>query len=640
MGDRGTIPRVTISDSDNHANGEISAAFPVVELNYTYEGNGLLPINDNGGRASLDSLLRDYYIEGEDGEYWTLRLLHHIATRSRVKAELQRHRFGSEKLDNLLDKVCPQGNVTKTKSYLRIFVLLVLVEKVECLPDFVDTKRGICDDDLPVVFRRDLRGRPLCPEKKRSKCLDCFTKWKIKDRELFETNQWKVLVPFFDVTKQNSCKEFGVHPKSCRPWRRNSEQSGGNIDPLNSTGAYGTVIRVDFHPTCHSFQEVLTEINLNETGFAIKTLHEADFNDDIQFRRELDQLRRFSGLVHRHLVTTLGAFKRDGKCNFIFPRARWDLDHHMDYQSPTWDLSTVLWASEQFMGLMGALDTIHNPKHLHLSDDPEKRYGRHGDIKCDNILCFQIAGHSGQHNLVISDFGLSAYNRDTSRSNIPNKGLPAVPGYRPPECDIEGGLISRAYDIWTMGCLFLEILTWLLGGPKLLQDFREKRQTPYINGANNDIFFVLKTFGKKGYVAQVKPEVTRWIQRLRSLNNCSRFAHDVLDLIQTEMLVVLEDSESKSSSGKRTPSGELKAKFRNINRNCRGLKKTYCTQGAPVKDEEPWSTPAVEASLNEFATKMILDHQPPLGNHRGGAKRSMLPKQFEEMDKVPNFTVG
>jgi len=177
---------------------------------------------------------------------------------------------------------------------------------------------------------------------------------------------------------------------------------------------------------------------------------------------------------------------------------------------PIWDVATVRWVAKQLSGIIGAIDTIHNPIHLH-QEQVEKGFGRHGDIKPDNILWFNsTTDHRGI--LVVSDFGLAAFHRDKSRSNIPNKGIPAVPGYRPPECDISGGTISRAYDIWTLGCLFLELLTWLLGGQDLLKIFNQNRNTIFLlTGAKNTIFFTLLKTENPGipHVAQVKPEVTK-----------------------------------------------------------------------------------------------------------------------------------
>jgi serine/threonine protein kinase len=255
----------------------------------------------------------------------------------------------------------------------------------------------------------------------------------------------------------------------------------------------------------------ILKINLECATFAIKTLHK---DTEQLFKKEWEILKQFSGLNHPHLITALSAFRQAGKLNFIFPYARSDFERHKEFSNPPQGRGGALWIAAQLEGLIGAIDTMHNPKHLHRHLDPTaiKKYCRHSDIKCDNVLCFRKAGTKDEVILVISDFGLSEINSDKSRSNIPNQKVPPVPGYRPPECDIEGGTISRAFDIWTIGCLFLELVTWFLGGPQYVKKFEKRRTTPFINGSKNNIFFSFKNLasgasgGTKAIL--VKPEVT------------------------------------------------------------------------------------------------------------------------------------
>ena len=253
------------------------------------------------------------------------------------------------------------------------------------------------------------------------------------------------------------------------------------------------------------------KINLNCATFAVKTLHR---DTEQLFKKEWEILKQFSGLNHPHLITALSAFRQADRLSFIFPYARSDFERHKELSRPPQGRSGALWIAAQLEGLIGAIDTMHNPRHLHRHLDPTaiKKYCRHSDIKCDNVLCFRKAGTQDEVILVISDFGLSEINSDKSRSNIPNQKVPPVPGYRPPECDIEGGTISRAFDIWTIGCLFLELMTWFLGGPRYVKEFDKKRTTPFINGSKNNIFFSFKNLesgtsdGAKAIL--VKPEVT------------------------------------------------------------------------------------------------------------------------------------
>jgi serine/threonine protein kinase len=248
---------------------------------------------------------------------------------------------------------------------------------------------------------------------------------------------------------------------------------------------------------------------LNDGLFAVKALLELEFNNEARFRNESDQLRRFNGLIHAHLVTLLATFTFQGQYHFLFPYADYALDQYWERRlpEPRPSIEMIQWVAKQCAGIMAAMDTIHDPPNQnHLK---EKGYGRHGDIKPDNILWFNSTTDP-RGILVVSDLGLASFNRETSRSNIPNQRIPQVPGYRPPECDIKGGTISRAYDIWTLGCLFLELLTWLLGGWKSIQEFDMNRTTTFmITGGLNNIFFCLKKTKDPGvYVAQIKPEVT------------------------------------------------------------------------------------------------------------------------------------
>lgn len=225
-------------------------------------------------------------------------------------------------------------------------------------------------------------------------------------------------------------------------------------------------------------------------------------------------LRRFSGFVHDHLVTLLMTWTVEEQFCLLFPLAGCDLDRYWerdgnrpisDSRTKMMDIATIRWISKQILGMTGALDSLHNPKTQHLLD--EGKFGRHGDLKPENVLFYE-SPTDAKGILVIADFGLSAFNSTQSRSNIPNERIPFTPGYRPPECDLEGGTISRSYDIWTFGCLLLELVCWALGGPKLRGDFAEARMSPYITGSQSDIFFDVQV-KQGGYAIMVKREVTK-----------------------------------------------------------------------------------------------------------------------------------
>jgi serine/threonine protein kinase len=243
-------------------------------------------------------------------------------------------------------------------------------------------------------------------------------------------------------------------------------------------------------------------------------------DNESKFDQEIEQLKRFGG-QHKHIVTLLSTISlttgNHKDFYLLFPWADSDLLGYWERHSkPNLSEELWLWLIEQCYGIVEAVAFIHNPGNAMKNLEGKRLYGRHGDIKPENVLWFikrQSAGGRGA--LVLSDLGLAAVHRDTSRSNIPGEAIPRTPNYRPPECDMDGpnGHISRSFDIWTMGCLFLEFIIWALEGWDGRVDFRFSRcESAYLNG-ETDVFFDIKRTEKESakseYVFQVKDAVTK-----------------------------------------------------------------------------------------------------------------------------------
>lgn len=144
-------------------------------------------------------------------------------------------------------------------------------------------------------------------------------------------------------------------------------------------------------------------------------------------------------------------------------------------------IALVQWVAEQCHGITEALNMIHHYQYSgkdgSLKAPDDKNYGRHGDIKPENILWFTQP--SGPPVLKISDFGLVRFHsRDSASRDHPHQ-TPVSYTYRAPEYDITNGRLSPAYDLWTLGCLFTEFATWLLLGFQAVNDlFTEDRLKP------------------------------------------------------------------------------------------------------------------------------------------------------------------
>ncbi len=169
--------------------------------------------------------------------------------------------------------------------------------------------------------------------------------------------------------------------------------------------------------------------------------------------------------------------------------------------------------------------------------ESEELFGRHGDIKPENILWFQKTLEIGDEKgvLQLADFGLGRFHGRDSRSKVPwEQIVGGSPTYEPPECKLHRP-VSRSYDIWSLGCLYLEFITWLLKGSAEIAGFSATRgKSDPSTGINDDRFF---TIANETEDAVVKKEVVIWVQQLHEHEKCSLLIHDLLDLITREVLV-------------------------------------------------------------------------------------------------------
>lgn len=167
-----------------------------------------------------------------------------------------------------------------------------------------------------------------------------------------------------------------------------------------------------------------------------------------------------------------------------------------------------MWIFEQFHGISSALHHIPKPR---LNQEGKRIFGRHGDLKPQNDLWFPSDGDDesrGHRVLKITYFGLTEFSRTEEPQSV-GDSIAMTIIYRPPELDDIEGMISQSFDIWTMGCMFLEFITWYLLGKKGVHDFVRERCTddPSL-GIASDAFFTIqnKTSGSS-YVGMVKPAV-------------------------------------------------------------------------------------------------------------------------------------
>lgn len=112
-------------------------------------------------------------------------------------------------------------------------------------------------------------------------------------------------------------------------------------------------------------------------------------------------------------------------------------------------------------------------------------FGRHGDIKPENILWFpdlETSGPNGFGTLKIADFGIVEFSTQRAVDRRRRGFVANSPSYRAPENDLphDDGItrVSSSYDIWALGCVFLEFVTWWFGGWIMVEGFRSQRDLP------------------------------------------------------------------------------------------------------------------------------------------------------------------
>jgi len=304
---------------------------------------------------------------------------------------------------------------------------------------------------------------------------------------------------------------------------------------------------------------------------AVKELFSSDVTE---FRKESTILQALGPKNHPHLIKLLATYEMGNKYHLMFPYADANLRKYWeDHKTPSFTRHTVLWSLTQMTGMASGLQLIHDFRvtvplsvpgaginEIRLGkgngavqlkvQQGEQWFGRHGDIKPENVLWFAKDHYSLQPHsmgiLQIADFGLGRFHGRDSRSKVNPEDILSSPTYEPPECKMKLP-VSRAYDIWSLGCIYLEFITWLLRGSAAIEtfaDFRGRDATG--TGINDDNFFTISM--KDGVLkANVREQVTAWSDKLHSDENCSKLVHDLLDLTMSDLLVIESDNRSKAS---------------------------------------------------------------------------------------------
>ncbi|RGP77017.1 kinase domain-containing [Fusarium longipes] len=344
---------------------------------------------------------------------------------------------------------------TRETGRLKILATLIYIERTKTLDEFVTS--NIWDGALPLP-----RSSPV------------FSNWKGAWSREFVEGQYLFLPQMIDF----------------------------DLDP--NEGAHGVVTKVRIHQDYQKWGERTR----CKDHYAVKRFTA----DAVTFKQERDALIRFSHphRGHKSLIQLLYSYELRSKKYLIFPCAEGDLEYHWaSHRADPKSQNDLIWLLQECHGIASGLSKVHDHTSWPVSkqESGSQNKGRHGDIKPKNILFFRDE-ETSPGRLVVADFTLMRFhssNADYTR--IRNVGYSRT--YRPPEMDGGGGIkVSQKYDIWTLGCVFLEFITWHLLGPdsirptkegcgrgfrapdgNLREDFGTSRQRDDNTGCRDDKFF-------------------------------------------------------------------------------------------------------------------------------------------------------
>ncbi|KAF2972794.1 hypothetical protein GQX73_g804 [Xylaria multiplex] len=388
----------------------------------------------------------------------------------------------------------------------KVFLTLASIGKIKLLKDFYDD--NFTDDDLPVLSEdpKWLSIRTLNDPNNHGDW-ECFNKFKKSThRRHFIDDQWIFLVPYFSQNQFN----YAFHANQPLPIVLSEQGCGGE-------GNFGFVCGVSILAGHHNYglPEDSTGFSSRNFKVALKSLKANDDTSTKFYEQEKKTLETMRNLKHPHLIYTLAAYERGKDRGFVFPWADggnlqqlWENDE-IDVNN-----GVLSWALDQMRGIVDGITKLHG----------EHAAGtRHGDIKPTNILVFK--NQDKELNLVIADVGLAKFHTTCTReryaTTTTNRGSRR---YEPPEVESAGVAFSRKYDMWSLGCTFLEFLMWLLYGPQGLKYFfHECREC-----VSDDRYW------ENG---SLRPVITTWMEKLSDDLPHPSAWNDILNLIKTRLLV-------------------------------------------------------------------------------------------------------
>ncbi|KAI0855685.1 kinase-like domain-containing protein [Xylaria cubensis] len=578
----------------------IGSGFDSTRINTSPETSFLHPFSGNSspnqvGLPPLEKLqasLRNARLEGPkryNRTYIPLDKQYELVTRDSVYDILSTTRLplNGDHLKGLVDQILPRHSssdpataLADSPSRRKLFAILVMLG----VPDkiFLFMQEGIWDSHLP--FQRNLATQrweyydTIDSDKLLEVACSEDNTWNLQSKDLFEVYQWYFNSPVFDLGGPELI-HYALHNNTPLPFINDHP---GDEQIVN--GGFGEVRKVQVHHAHHT-------LTSKEDSFAVKRLKS---KSETEFDQEVAALRLFRNHGDRHLVKLLATYYDGDHYNLVFPWADGNLeDFWRRNPNPEKRHSTTIWIAEQCFGIAEALRKIHYHEFSSASshgpvEQPMK--GRHGDIKPENILWFSSSDpNSGSNNqrqdvLALSDFGLTRFHKAiTASRHYKHHSLAVSPTYRAPERDLEKK-VSPSWDVWTLGCVYLEFLIWYLQGWDAVDEFSRQRKNCDLEVyGKDDKYFSCDKRSRFG--AYRKLPVIQRIEELHNHPDCTEFIHDFLNLIANGMIRIRSQKRMDSAAISQQLR-ELLEKEKNRTAYCTELTKSFMMRTTNESDKK------------------------------------------------------
>jgi serine/threonine protein kinase len=480
---------------------------------------------------------------GGHGKFLPMSALDDFITRDNVEAVLSSigrlNGRGRETLDTVMQKC------------RKVFAILTVIGRLSTIQELIN--EGISDEHLPLSKGEGSQSKILYSAISETG----FRTFSLQEKgtifaDDFRLKQWWFMAPILDPESkiwlgQPSIVEPGGKVDSDCPLPFLEEKS------IRSTP--GTVVyEIKLH---RAHLRGFSVSDSAHTGILpaliLKTVEEGkhpivavkQFHKREPFDAEKANLEKTGKLKNPHLISHLAVYQRDRSFCIIFPWADGgDLRNFWEEQNAVERTAELtLWSLEQMLGLASALAVLH------------KINGRHGDLKPDNILHFSSPKNK-KGLLLIGDFGISKFHLEGTdiRGALITHSKATTPAYQAPEAGLpQIKARSRKYDTWSLGCIYLEFVIWLLYGVDAINAFRRARKD-----APHQAFYDLIN---DRTTAVVHPIVSRAINDLKLANTNEVKNHDgietddhttqtaigaLVDLIEKDLLLAAWENRSSA----------------------------------------------------------------------------------------------